>query len=90
MLFFYPNATILCTSDIIESAFGKYKNYVSKNPMAGVTNLTLCLAAFTSSLKKESIRDALEKTKVADIQKWTKENIVITLQQMRCLALNPS
>ena len=43
-----------------------------------------------SSLKKESIRDALEKTKVADIQKWTKENIVITLQQMRCLALNPS
>jgi len=90
MLFFYPNATILCTSDIIESAFGKYKNYVSKDPMAGVTNMTLCLAAFTSSLKKESIRDALEKTKVADIQKWTKENIVITLQQMRCLALNPS
>lgn len=90
MLSFSPKETILCTSDIIESAFGKYKNYVSKNPMAGITNLTLCLAAFTSRLTKESIKDALEKTKVADIQKWTQENIGNTLQQMRCLALTPS
>jgi hypothetical protein len=90
MLSFYPNETILCTSDIIESAFGKFKNYVSKNPMAGITNLTLCLAAFTSNLTKEGIRDALEKTKVADIKKWTEDNIGITLQQMRCLALTPS
>lgn len=90
MLSFYPKETILCTSDIIESAFGKYKNYVSKNPMAGITNLTLCLAAFTSNLTKERVRDALEKTKVTDIQKWTEENIGKTLQQMRCLALTTS
>ena len=84
MLSFYPNETILCTSDIIESAFGKYKNYISTNPMAGITNLTLCLAAFTSKLTKESITEALEKTKITDIQNWTKENIGTTLLKMRC------
>lgn len=41
---------LLITSDIIESSFGKYKNYVSQNPMAGITNLILSIAAFTCSL----------------------------------------
>jgi hypothetical protein len=67
--------SLLCTSDILESAFGKYKNYVSCNPMACVTNLILCLAAFTSSLKESEIVEALEKTKMKDIKKWTLENI---------------
>ncbi len=90
MLSLTKKEKILCTSDIIESAFGKYKNYVSKNPMAGVTNLSLCLAAFTSNLTKESIKEALEKIKVADIRKWTQKAIGKTLQQMRCAAFTYS
>lgn len=73
----------LITSDIIESAFGKYKNYVSLNPMAGITNLTLCLAAFTSSLKPVEIKKVLENTKIDDIKKWTEKNIGKTLLQRR-------
>ncbi|MCH7410274.1 hypothetical protein MM239_12775 [Belliella sp. DSM 111904] len=42
--------SLLCSSDIIESAFGKYKNYIQANPMVGITNL--CLAAFTGKLTK--------------------------------------
>ena len=64
----FKGETILCTSDIIESAFGKYKNYVSQNPMSGVTGLILCLAAFTSKLTTEDIYQALTKTKVKDVQ----------------------
>jgi len=41
---------LLCTSDIIESSFGKYKNYMSQNSMAGITDLSLCLATFTNEL----------------------------------------
>lgn len=78
---------ILITSDIIESAFGKYKNYVSCNPMAGVTNLVLCIAAFTSSLNEEKIKNALETTTVNDIMDWTKEFIGETLLQKRKKAL---
>ena len=74
---------LLITSDIIESSFGKYKNYVSKNPMAGITNLILSIAAFTCSLDEEEIKCALEKTGIKDIKEWTKKNIGKTLFQKR-------
>ena len=79
--------TVLCTSDILESAFGKYKNYVSNNPMAGITNLTLSIAAFTSSLTDDVIKTALENTSINDIQKWTEDNIGKTLLKRRRTAL---
>lgn len=73
---YFQNATkLLGSSDIIESAFGKYKNYVSNNPMAGVTNLILTLAAFTSDLQTEEIENAMVSTPIRLIKDWTKENL---------------
>ncbi len=66
---------ILCTSDIIESSFGKYKNYLSQNPMTGITNLSLCISAFTSTLDACKIKKAMESSKNIDIVYWTKQNI---------------
>lgn len=83
------NRKILATSDIIESAFGKYKNYVSCNPMAGITNLVLSIAAFTSSLDEKEIKKALEVTAINDIKKWTEQFIGKTLLQKRREALCP-
>jgi len=80
---------ILVTSDIIESAFGKYKNYVSSNPMAGITNLALSIAAFTSSLDENEIKEALELTTMRDIKKWSAEFIGKTLLQKRREAFCP-
>lgn len=77
------NEKILISSDIIESAFGKYKNYLSSNSMAGVTNLILCISAFTAKLTKESIKEALEKTTIKDVQEWTREFVGKTLLQKR-------
>ncbi|MDI6730574.1 MAG: hypothetical protein QMD06_03425 [Candidatus Altarchaeum sp.] len=74
---------ILCTFDIIESSFGKYKNYISDNPMAGITNLALCISAFTSNLDEFELKEALEKTSVGDIKNWTDENIGTTLLKKR-------
>lgn len=74
---------ILVSSDIIESAFGKYKNYVSLNPMAGVTNLILCISAFTASLTDVEIKKALENTTINDVKEWTKKFIGKTLLQKR-------
>ena len=78
---------ILITSDIIESAFGKYKNYVSCNPMAGITNLVLCIAAFTSTLNEKKIKEALETTTIKDVMLWTENFIGETLLQKRKKAL---
>jgi hypothetical protein len=66
---------ILCTSDIIESSFGKYKNYLYQNPIIGITNLSLCLAAFTSKLDAENLKTGLETVKINDLKKWSKDNI---------------
>lgn len=77
------NEKILISSDIIESIFGKYKNYVSINPMAGVTNLILCLSAFTSTLTKSEIKKALESTTINHIIKWSNDFVGKTLLQKR-------
>jgi hypothetical protein len=69
---------ISCSSDIIESSFGKYKNYINDNPMIGVTNLALCLSAFTCNLDYNEIKEGIEKTKILNLNKWTKENICKT------------
>lgn len=74
---------LLITSDIIESSFGKYKNYVSQNPMAGITNLILSIAAFTCSLEEEEIKTALENTVINDVKEWTKKTIGKSLFQKR-------
>jgi len=77
------NDTILCSSDILESSFGKYKNYLSNNYMAGITNLVLCIAAFTSSLEEDEIKEALETTTVAEVKRWTENHVGKTLLQKR-------
>lgn len=78
---------IICTSDIIESAFGKYKNYISNNPMVGITNLALSMAAFTSELNIEDIKLTLENVKIKDIKLWSKINIGETNLQRRIRVL---
>ncbi len=74
---------MLICSDIIESSFGKYKNYVSNNKMAGVTSLILCLSAFTSTLSEETTKKALESTTINDIKRWSLNLIGKTVFQKR-------
>ncbi len=74
---------ILCSSDILESTFGKYKNRVSENPMASVTSLMLIIAAFTCNLTEEKIRECMENVKISDIKKWTNDKIGMTLHKQR-------
>ena len=81
---------VLCSSDIIESAFGKYKNYVSSNPMAGITNLVLCIAAFTASLDEKEIVQCLEKFTIKDVKNWTKKHLKDSLFKKRREALCPA
>lgn len=75
---------LICTSDIIESAFGKYKNLSSENPMACVTKMVLALAAITVKITPETVREILEGVKLKDIDKWEKDNIGTTVFKNRC------
>jgi len=67
--------SILCASDIIESSFGTYKNCINNNPMIGVTNLSLVLAAITGKIEESEVKTALEKVSMEDLKKWSDKNI---------------
>jgi len=71
----HQTETILCCSDIIESAFGRYKNELSKNPMSGITDLVLIIPALTAKLTEASITEAIDSCTVKDIALWKKENL---------------
>ena len=81
------NGTMLCSSDCIESAFGKYKNYIQDNPMTGITNLSLSLAAFTGKLSKEEISEAIQSTRVENVKNWSEQNIGQTTLSKRLKTL---
>ncbi len=74
---------IICSSDILESSFGKYKNYLQANPMIGITNLCLSLSAFTGTLNNNEIKCAFENTTITNIKDWTYQNVGKTTMMMR-------
>jgi hypothetical protein len=74
---------ILCSSDILESSFGKYKNYISDNISVGITDLSLCIAAFGSKLEQDEIKNAMESIKVSRVKEWGDANIGRTQTKKR-------
>jgi len=77
----------LFSSDILESTFGKYKNRVSENLMASVTILMLLIAAFTVEITEDSVRKAMEYSKVSDLDIWKKQEVGVSLHWQRTALL---
>ena len=71
--------TVCCSSDIIESCFGKYRELVRGNQSMGISDLRLCIAAITGNCNSESTRSAMENVKTEDIRNWRREKIPVTL-----------
>lgn len=76
---------LLCSSDIIESTFGKYKNEISKNPMSGITDLALIIPALTINSSREEIKKAIDYSTVKELKQWNKENLCESLSVKRNL-----
>lgn len=75
--------TVLCSSDIIESSFGKYKSVVKATKSVGVTDLCLCISCLMSSGNLDQTKQAMEKVKIKDIKQWKDENIGESLLDKR-------
>jgi hypothetical protein len=78
---------ILCTSDIIESSFGLFKNAISKNALNGITSLALCIPANTNSLDTVEVKRIMELVSQKMINNWSKENLGESLLKLRKKAL---
>jgi hypothetical protein len=75
--------TLMCTSDIIETIFGRYKNELNQNPANGITDMALIIPAMTSDLNKDVIMKAIDKYNVKQIKEWQKENLCDSLSAKR-------
>ena len=78
---------ILCSSYILESSFGKYKNYISDNISVSITDLSLLKPAFNSKLGQDEIIKALETIKVKQTKEWSTMNIGGTQTKKRRVSL---
>lgn len=67
---------ILCSSDILESSFGKYKSYINNNKSIGITALSLTIPAFLNDYSdKNIVLSAMENIKTNDLKLWRDNNI---------------
>ncbi|MDR1882086.1 MAG: hypothetical protein LBR26_04810 [Prevotella sp.] len=75
--------TLMCTSDVIETVFGRYKNELNQNPANGITDMALIIPAMTSDLNREEIMKAIDASTVKQINQWQKDNLCDSLSVMR-------
>ena len=75
--------TLLGTSEIIESVFGKCRNVEQEQTKSGITGLTLALPAFIGKLTPSLIYDALIMVPTDMVYKWQKKYIGKSLQSQR-------
>ena len=73
--------TICCSSDIIESCFGKYKEVVKGNKSVGISDLCLCIAAMLGDDNFDEVETgkAMETISMKHLKEWKNINICKTL-----------
>ena len=71
--------TICCSSDIIESCFGKYKEIVKGNKSFGISDLCLCIAAMVGTNNPDKTCQAMQTVSIKTLKEWSANNISKTL-----------
>lgn len=65
--------SVYCSSDVIESAFGKFKQKINPKSSQAMSEFVLTLASIGSDYNEEEIKNAMENTKEKDIRNWRKK-----------------
>lgn len=81
--------TFLGTSDIIESTFGKYKYFSSRNPLKEVGKMILTIPVFIGKKTGKYIKTALEIVKCDALEEWAKDALGQSNLSKRRQAFNP-
>lgn len=83
------NESLLGTSDVLESLFGKYKMYSSKSSFKELGASLLMLPVITTRLTSQILKNALEAVPVSAVQQWVQDNIGLTAFAQRIKAFRP-
>jgi hypothetical protein len=76
------------SSEVLESAFGKFKEIEGNQSKGGFTALLLALPAILGGLTADTVRKALQFAKTQDITKWIHEHLGESHQSKRRAAYN--
>jgi hypothetical protein len=71
--------TICCSSDIMESCFGRYKEIVKGNKSVGISDLCLCIAAMLGKNNMDNTKYTMETIKIKQLKEWKTKNVSKTL-----------
>jgi hypothetical protein len=72
-----------CSSEVLESCFGKFKTLEREQSKTGFTSLLLALAACVSERTQEVVHDALQTSKTRHMIDWVKTHLGETLGSKR-------
>jgi hypothetical protein len=67
------NQTLLASSDVLESIFGKYKLFSAERSFKEIGQMVLTIPLFTAKLTPQRIKLALETISMSDVQSWAKQ-----------------
>lgn len=74
------------STEVLESCFGKFKQLERQQARGGFTQLLLGFGSMLTKLVPETVRDALQASRTADIKAWAAERLGVTLFAQRKLA----
>ena len=74
------------STEVIESVFGKWKQWERQESSSGITTLVLSLGSLLGQWTTERIQTALEKTPVKNVVAWCASHLPQSLQSQRRLA----
>lgn len=69
--FIQPGQTLLATSDVLESLFGKYKHFSSRSPQKQIGQIFLSICLSTMKLTTTVVKEALETIRFLDVEHWS-------------------
>jgi hypothetical protein len=74
------------SSEVLESAFGKFKEIEGNQSRGGFTGLLLALPAIFGGFTVDTVRKALEFAKTRDVIQWVRDRLGQSHQSKRCIA----
>jgi len=78
-----PGHKTIGSSDIIESLFGCFKNLEKQQSSSGFTGLVLAIPAMVGGIAKNTVKMAMEKTKIKQVKGWISDNLGLSVQAKR-------
>ena len=86
-----PDGEVLwANSNVIESIFGKYKNFIEKSPIQEISKLILTIPLCTIEITGQFIKNAMENISIKDVELWANRVFDKSALSKRKAILKPS